>query len=262
MRRLVSAGVVAITSIALATPALTSSAAATPGTADGAATAVVAAKVKAGKFKIKKSADGVQPGISKLVLTSKGLRGKGKVKYTITGDNGAVLKGKAKVKKGKAKYLVPALGTGHYKVKAKFNGRKGKTKFEVYDSAMTLSTTAVSCYRSDFKSPYTKKSTQLSGSVKYKGAPATSGYVDVYQNGNAAGGASSPYLLRFASVNPANGTFNFTTGFCSAVINGGTGSALKAGLANGQYQFQAYYTKDAGYDDYFSSNYITVTVQD
>ena len=81
-------------------------------------------------------------------------------------------------------------------------------------------------------------------------------------NGNAAGGSSSPYLLRFASVNPANGTFTFTTGFCSSIINGGTGSALKAGLPNGQYQFQAYYTKDAGYDDYFSSNYITVTVQD
>ena len=71
-----------------------------------------------------------------------------------------------------------------------FKGRKGKTKFEVYDSAMTLSTTAVSCYRSDFKSPYTNKSTQLSGSVKFKGAPANVGYVDVYQNGNAAGGAT------------------------------------------------------------------------
>ena len=254
MRRLVSAGVIAITSLALATPALTSPAAATPGTAD---TAVVAAKVKAGKFKIKKSADGVQPGISKLVLTSKGLKGSGKVKYTITGDNGAVVKGKAKVKKGKAKYVVPALGTGHYKVAAKFNGRKGKTKFEVYDSNLTLNTTTVVCDRSG-----SQYSTRVSGSVKYKGAPATSGYVDVYQNGNAAGGSSSPYLLGFASVNSATGTFDFVTGFCSRVIYGGTGSALRSGLPNGQYQFQAYYTKDAGYDDYFSSNFITVTVQD
>lgn len=252
MRRLVSAGVIAITSLALATPALTSTAAATPGTAD---TAVVAAKVKAGKFKIKKSADGVQPGISKLVLTAKGLRGKGKVKYSITGDNGVAFKGKAKVKKGKAKYLVPALGTGHYKVKAKFKGRKGKTKFEVYDSNLTLSTTALTCDISDYKAR-----TPLSGSVKYKGGPATSGYVDVYQNGNAAGGSSSPYLLTFASVNTATGTFDFGTKICDRVITGGTGSALSNGLPAGNYVFQAYYTKDAGYDDYFSSNLISVTV--
>ncbi|MBM0127454.1 hypothetical protein [Pimelobacter simplex] len=256
MRRLVSAGVVAVASIALATPALTSTAAATPGTAD-VSTAAVAAKVKANKFKIKKSADGVQPGISKLVLTAKGLKGSGKVKFKIDGAAGTVYKKKAKVKKGKAKLLVPALGTGQYKVKASFKGRKGKTKFEVYDSNLTLNTTTVVCDRSG-----SQYSTRVSGSVKYKGGPATSGYVDVYQNGNAAGGSSSPYLLGFASVNSATGTFDFGTGFCSRIINGGTGSALRSGLPNGAYVFQAYYTKDAGYDDYFSSNFINVTVQD
>jgi hypothetical protein len=253
MRRLVSAGVIAITSLALATPALTSTAAATPHTAD---TAVVAAKAKAGKFKIKKSAPGVQPGVSKLVLTSTGLKGKGKVKYTVTGGSGVVLKAKAKVKKGKAKYLVPALGTGHYKVKASFKGRKGKTKFEVYDSAVTLSSTTLTCPRSDYS-----KGTRLTGSVKYKGAPATGGWVDIYMNGNNAGGSDSPYLLTIQSVTTA-GTFDFGTRICLFAIkgNGKTGNAIQNGLPNGQHQFQAYFERDAGYDDYISSNYFTVNI--
>ncbi|WP_436699320.1 hypothetical protein [Nocardioides sp. BYT-33-1] len=248
MRRLVSAGVVAITALALATPALTSTAAAAPGT-DG---PVVAAKVKAGnKIKVKKSAAGVQPGISKLVLTASNLRGSGKVKFTVTGDNGVTLKGKAKAKKGKAKYTVPALGTGHYKVKVKFKKQKGKTKFEVYDSALTLNTTALTCSISN-----SSNRTKLSGNVKYRGAPATGGYVDIYKDGNIAGGSQSPSYLAMASVN--NGAFDFSTTVCSRVISGTT--TIPKGVANQSYTYQAYYTKDSGFDDYFSSNLITVTV--
>ncbi|MDQ6522274.1 hypothetical protein RB608_01615 [Nocardioides sp. LHD-245] len=254
MRRLVSAGVVAITAVALATPALTSAATAAPGT-DG---PVVAAKVKAGnKIKVKKSADGVQPGISKLVLTATKLRGSGKAKFTIAGDNGVTLKGKAKAKKGKAKYTVPALGTGHYKVKVKFKKQKGKTKFEVYDSALTVSTTTLTC---DISTP--ASSTPLSGSVKYKGGPATTGYVDFYQNGNVAGGSQSPSFLGFESFYPAgSGQFNAGTDFCREITSGtGLAGGNLAPFGPGTYTFQAYYTKDAGYDDYISSNFLTVTV--
>lgn len=253
MRRLVSAGVVAITSLALATPALTSTANAAPGTADrAAASTTVAAKAMAKKFKIKKSAPGVQPGISKLVLTAK-VQGRGKVKFTITGDNGAVVSQKAKVKKGKAKLLVPALGTGHYSVKAAFKGRKGKTSFEVYDSALSLSTTTLTC---SISNPSNR--TRLSGSVKYKGAPATGGYVDIYRNGNAVGGSQSPDYLTMASVHAPGGAFDFSTGVCSRVISGT--SKMAPATAGQQIMFQAYYTKDSGFDDYFSSNVITVNV--
>ncbi|GAA1522860.1 hypothetical protein [Nocardioides humi] len=268
MRRLASAGVVVITSIALATPALTSTAAAAPGTADSPATsaagyaAKVKAKAKKNKIKIKKSAPGVQPGIKKLVLTATKLRGSGKVKFTITGDNGVSLKAKAKAKKGKAKLNVPPLGTGHYKVKAKFKKQKGKTKFEVYDSALSVSTTTLTCSISN-----AAKRTPLSGSVRYKGAPAATGYVDFYRNGNIAGGNQSPDFLGFASFSPA-GSGQFKTGsdgkgFCTKITSGsGLAGGNIAPLGKGTYTFQAYYTKDAGYDDYVSSNFLTVTVVD
>lgn len=260
MRRFASLGVAAVTTLALATPAAlvatAGSASAAPGVV-AAAEKSVAAKPKARKLKIKKSAAGVQPGIAKLTLTVKGLKGKGKVKFTITGDNGVSLKEKAKVKKRKAQLLVPALGTGQYKVKAKFGKQKGKTKFEVYDSALTVSTTTLTCSISN-----NAASTPLSGSVKYKGGPAQTGYVDFYQNGNLEGGSSSPFFLGFASFSPAgSGQFNTLTNFCRAVTSGtGLAGGNTPNFGVGQYTFQAYYTADAGYDDYISSNFLTVNV--
>jgi len=213
---------------------------------------------KKNKIKIKKSAPGVQPGIRKLVLTATKLKGRGKVKFTITGNNGVSLKAKAKVKKGKAKLLVPPLGTGHYQVKAKLKKQKGKTNFEVYDSALTVSTTTLTC---DISNP--EQSTKLSGSVRYKGGPAQSGYVDFYQNGNIAGGSDSPYFLGFESFYPAgSGQFNSGTDFCREITSGtGLAGGNLAPFGPGTYTFQAYYTKDAGYDDYISSNFLTVTVR-
>jgi len=260
MRRFASLSIAAVTTLALATPALVStatSASAAPGTTVSAVEKSVAAKPKARKLKIKKSAAGVQPGIAKLTLTVKGLKGKGKVKFTITGDNGVSVKEKAKVKKRKAELLVPALGTGQYKVKAKFGKQKGKTKFEVYDSALTVSTTTLTCSISN-----NAASTPLSGSVKYKGGPAQTGYVDFYQNGNIEGGSSSPYLLGFESFSPVgSGQFNSGTDFCRAVTSGtGLAGGNTPNFGVGQYTFQAYYTADAGYEDYISSNFLTVNV--
>ena len=94
--------------------------------------------------------------------------------------------------------------------------------------------------------------------MKYKGAPATGGYVDIYRNGNAVGGSSSPDYLTMASVHAPGGTFDYGTGVCSRVLNGT--SKMPAATTPQTIMFQAYYTKDSGFDDYFSSNVITVNV--
>jgi hypothetical protein len=259
MRRFASLGVAAITTAALVVPALATAATAAPGSSSSTGASAVAEKAKPKakkkKLKVKKSADGVQPGIAKLVLTVKGA--KGKVKFTITGDNGVSVKGKAKAKKNKAEFLVPALGTGQYKVKAKNGKRKGKTKFEVYDSALTVSTTTLTC---DISTP--TASTPLSGSVKFKGGPATTGFIDFYKDGNVAGGNASPSFLGFDSFNPpGSGAFNSGTDFCQQITAGtGLAGGNLAPLPAGQYVFQVYYTADAGYDDYISSNFLTVNV--
>ncbi len=259
MRRFASFGVAAVSAIALATPALTAPATAAPASSSVAASQVVAAKAmaKGKKFKIKKSQPGVQPGIAKMQLSVKGLSGKGKVKFKIAGSNGVAFTGKAKVKKGKAKYNVPALGTATYAVKASYKGRKGKTTFEVYDSAMTLSTTNVTCDISTYAS-----STPLSGSVKYKGGAPATGYVDFYKDGNVSGGSQSPSFLGFVSFNPpGSGQFNAKTDFCRQITSGtGLAGGKLAPLGVGTYNFQAYFTPTPSYAEYISSNFITVTV--
>ena len=90
-------------------------------------------------IKLKRSAKGVQPGIGKQKITAI-VNGGGKVKFTLKGT-GFKKNKNVKVKNGKAVYKVPPLGTGTYKVTGSFQGKKAKTKFEVYNSALSVNST-------------------------------------------------------------------------------------------------------------------------
>jgi hypothetical protein len=253
VHRIAKLGVAAVAAIALATPALTTVADAAPA---GHQSVVAKHKKKPAKLKLKKSAKGVQPGIAGMSITAVGV--KGKVKFTVKGDAGKVASGKVKAKKGKAVYAVPPLGTGKYKVSAKAAGKKpGKTKFEVYDSQLTVNTTSYTFSAANASKCYSQPGINLTGSIRYKGAPATTGYADVYENGQIAGGSSSPYLLGFTGLR-ADGTFDYTDFLCD-VVNGGTGSAETA-KGPGVYHYNVYYTADADYFGYISSNEIVVTI--
>lgn len=246
MRRLALLAVASITSLALATPALTVSAQAADGTSDRVVQTDNAKKKKKSKItKLKRSDKGVQPGIQGMKLTAN-VSGKGKVKFTIKGVGTKIGK-KVKAKNGKAVYDVPPLGTGKYKVTAKLGKSKKKTKFEVYDSALTVNQTTFTVSASD---PYNPSVPPLSGVVKFKGKPATTGYVDLYLNGNVKGGSSSPDFLGFGTIT-AGGAFTYSS-FASRV-------ALKYPTP-GTYSFVAFYTDGPEYADYISSNVIVVTV--
>jgi hypothetical protein len=231
-----------VTSLALATPALTVSATAAPDGSNKSA-AVATVDKKKPSIKLKRAAKGVQPGIGKQKITAI-VNGGGKVKFTLSGE-GIKKNKKVKVKKGKAVFKVPPLGTGTYKVKGTYNGKKDKIKFEVYDSALTLNSTSFTVSASD---PYTGN-VPLTGTVRFKGKPASEGYVDLYKDGKHNGGASSPHLLGFGTVQP-DGSFTYQY-FGPAVAN-------KYGV--GTWSFQAYYTDSPSYADYVSSNFIVVTV--
>ena len=97
-------------------------------------TSVVAKKKPS--IKLKRSAKGVQPGIGKQKITAI-VNGGGKVKFTIKGT-GFKKNKNVKVKNGKAVYKVPPLGTGTYKVTGSYQGKKAKTKFEVYNSNLQV----------------------------------------------------------------------------------------------------------------------------
>ena len=78
----------------------------------------------------------------------------------------------------------------------------------------------------------------LTGSVQFKDAPATKGYVDIYQNGNVTGGSGSPDYCCMAAVQ-SGGTFSFSGySFLGKVQDKGPGT----------YSYQAFYTDDAGFD--------------
>jgi len=250
MRRLAVLGVASVTTLALATPALAVAAtAASDGSSNRSTHAAQAASTVAEKaaskkratIKLKRAEKGVQPGIGKQKITAI-VNGGGKVKFTLKGT-GLKASKKIKVKKGKAVYDVPPLGTGTYKVVGKYAGKKAKTKFEVYDSALTINQTSFTVSKSG---PLTNA--QLTGSVKFKGKVATGGYVDIYKDGNIKGGSSSPDFLSFATVQ-SNGTFSYPVA-----------DRVALRYPVGTYTFQAYYTDDPAFADYISSNFITVTV--
>ena len=258
MRRLAILGVASVTTLALATPALAGIATAAPsGTGTTSSTSQVAAPTVAKKkptIKLKRSAKGVQPGIGKQKITAI-VNGGGKVKFTIKGTNYKKNKN-VKVKNGKAVYKVPPLGTGKYKVTGTYLGKKAKTKFEVYNSNLTVNSTTFTFSASANEQTYLP----LSGSVLFKNKPATSGYVDIYLDGKFKGGSDSPQFLGFTSIKDG-GVFDASYNFGSQITKGSglAGGNLPA-FGPGTYQFQAYYTDGPEYSDYISSNFITVVV--
>ncbi len=182
-----------------------------------------------------------QPGV-KVTAKFKG-RAKGKVKFT---QNGADL-GTVKIKKGKASVQLPQTNApGIYKIKAKWKKAVAKAKVTVYDSSLSLSAVSFTVSKSATTEP-----TRMNGTVKFKGAVANKGYVDIYKNGNVKGGSGSPDYCCMASVQD-DGTFEFSGyTFLDEVAD-----------ANepGTYNYQAFYTDDAGFDDYIYSSPIVVTV--
>lgn len=239
---------------ATAAPATAAPVAQTAQTAHAAVLAPTVTTAAPGKIKVKKAAKGIQPGIGKQKITAF-VKGSGKVKFTLKGE-GIKKNKKIRANKGKAVYKVPPSGTGSYKVTATYNDRKGGTKFKVFNSNLTVNSTTFTVSASAAATTYAT----LSGSVFFKDAPATDGFVDFYQDGNIKGGQDSPSFLGFDSI-AADGTFDTGTGFLSQITkdSGLAGGNLPA-FAPGTYTFQAYYTDDAEFKDYISSNLITVVV--
>jgi hypothetical protein len=249
MRRLAILGVASVTTLALATPALAGAATAAHDGSSTRSSHAASAKVekvekKKPSIRLKRSKKGVQPGIGKQKITAR-VNGGGKVKFTLKGT-GIKLKKNVKVKNGKAVYKVPPLGTGKYKVQGTYNGKKAKTKFKVYDSALTVNATTFTVSASNAYNT----SVPLTGNVKFKAKPAkVGGYVDLYKDGNTKGGAESPDFLGFGTIVEGGGfTYQYFAKDVAATYGVGT------------WNFQAFYTDDAGFDDYISSNFIVVTV--
>lgn len=215
------------------------------------AEAFQARKGKKGKIKLSTSAPGAQPGIGGVVVTAKKLKGSGKVTFKLS--TGVKL-GKAKVKKGKAKITLPPMVTGDYTIKAKLGKAKGSTSFRVYSSAVTLNSTSFTVS----KSAYTGQQT-LSGSILFKDKVATKGYVDIYRDGNKAGGTSSPGYLTMSAVDGA-GNFSFGTSFASRIALETNDDGSATYVAGQTYSFQAFYTEGFAFADYIASNFITVVV--
>lgn len=254
MRRLALLVGASATALAMAAPTLTVAAQAADGTRDRVVQTDLAKK-KQKIIKLKRAAKGVQPGIGKQKITAT-VVGSGKVKFTLKGE-GFKKNKKVTVKKGKAVYKVPPLGTGKYKVTAKFGSSTKKTKFKVWNSALSVNSTTFTFSASASScSGYAP----LSGTVLFKDKPASGGYVDFYQDGKAKGGSESPHFLGFTSIEPG-GTFNASYYFgCQITKGSGLAGGNLPAFGPGTYTFQAYYTDDAAYEDYISSNFITVVV--
>jgi hypothetical protein len=237
----------AVAALALAVPTGTmvaTSQAASGVSASAAAPApVVAKKAKKARIKLKSSAKYShvgQPGVTLTAIVKKSA--KGKVTFSVNGAKA----GKAKLKKGKASFTMPSNGPGTYKVTAKYKGAKKSTKIRVYNSAIQVSATAFTISKAtpSYDLP------ELTGSVVFKDSPANKGYVDIYQDGRNKEGSQSPYYCCMASVSDT-GTFDFGSYTFLAEVQE---------KDPGTYSYQAFYTDDAGFDDYIYSTPITVTV--
>lgn len=233
---------------AVATATLVGTAAATaPATAAGdvASAHQAAAKKKKPKIKVSTDKPGSHYGQVGVKVTAKTKAKKGKVTFTVKGTD---IKAKKKIKKHKAKFTVPAgLNPGKYKVVAKAKGAKGSTKFEVYNSSLTLNAVTFTVSQAG----YCTADPVMNGTVLFKGKNPSEGYVDIYKDGNIKGGSSSPDFVTFDSVKPG-GAFEFGT--CDSLW-----SEIKD-YGPGTYQFKALYTPTASYAEYIYSSWITVTV--
>jgi hypothetical protein len=185
-----------------------------------------------------------QKGVKLTAIVRNGKRAAaGKVTFSVNGSKAA----KKKLKKGTATFRLPSTNApGSYKVTAKYKGLKKNTKIRVYNSALQVSSTTFTISKAtpSYELP------ELTGSVVFKDTPANKGYVDIYQDGRNKGGNDSPYYCCMSSV-ADNGTFDFNTYFLSEV---------QEAKQPGTYTYQAFYTDDAGFDDYIYSTPITVVV--
>lgn len=209
--------------------------------AHSAVTGDLAARKGKSKIKLKLSQEGFNAGMPPITVSAKvkGVK-KGKMTFSVGKS-----KKKVKIKKGKAHYTVPAaLGPGVYKVRAKFGHRKGKKAFSVWSSKLTLNQTSVTIQKDNYNNP------NVTGSVIWHGGPATTGYVDFYQDGKFQGGSSSPYLAGFGAIE-SGGVFTMDGYEFESYFE-------DKGLPSGSYTFQGYYTSDAGFDDYIYSTPLTV----
>ncbi|QIG41376.1 hypothetical protein G5V58_00070 [Nocardioides anomalus] len=197
---------------------------------------------RARAIELTKAERGVQPTQSQRITAKVG--GGGKVRFVLKGA-GVRQEAVVKAAKRRAVYDVPLLAPGRYTVKASYRGAKARTRFEVYDSAITVSQTAFTVSAGD---PYAG-STALTGAVRYRGKPGAGGYVDVYLDGNRTGGVASPDLLGFAAV-AADGTFSYPQ-FASRV-------ALRYGV--GTWAFQGFYTSRKDSSSVVASPRVVVTV--
>ena len=197
-----------------------------------------------------------QEGVKVTAVVTKGKKkARGKVTFSL---NGAVVSTR-KLKKGKATYqLANTTAPGTYTVTAKYKNKKKSTSVRVYNSAITLSTTTLTYSAAALAAPYPNRfdtsATAITGTVNFKDAPATKGYVDIYLNGNVKGGSSSPDYCCMTPVDSATGAFEFKH---YSFVN----DLQERGAVPGTtYTYYAFYTDDAGFDDYIYSAPITVTL--
>lgn len=241
--------VVAAVALSAPTAALTTSAHAAPGAGQAAEQAQVLAKPAKKKLKLKLKRTAAyshvgQEGVKVTAVVSKGKqKAKGKVSFSVNGAAAAT----KKLKKGKASYqLSSANAPGSYAVTAKYKGKKKSTTVLVYNSAISLSATEFTVS----KSTQSYDLPSLTGTVQYKDKPATSGWVDIYKDGNKKGGSSSPDYCCMDGV-AADGSFDF----------GGYSFLGKVQeLPVGDYTYQAFYTETASFAEYIYSTPIVVHV--
>lgn len=242
MRKLATLAVATTAALALAAPVATAAPALAGATATLSQVDGLAAPLAA-KIKLTKAKPGTHYGLAGNTITAR-IKGKGKVTFSV---NGTVLK-KSKIKKGKAKVTLPStLAPGTYKVKAKYKKAKGAIKTVVWDSALNVNQATFTVSASQ---PVPYASDVLTGTVKFKGKIATSGYVDIYLNGDNKGGSSSPNYVAMDIVDET-GTFGFSS---SELLE----DAQERGV--GTHQYKAFYTETASFAEYIYSQWITVTV--
>lgn len=253
MRRFATLAASTITALAVLAPIAPATAAPTVTTATSITTAdradAVTTARKARKVRMKTKPRSYshygQRGVKVIAVFGKG--SKGKAKFIV---NGKVEK-KVKVKRGKAAFRMSASAQpGVYKIKAKLRKRVGKTKVRVHNSSLTLSGVEFSISKAAL-SDYSYEVPDLTGTVIFKGKAPSQGFVDIYQDGKNKGGSSSPNYCCMSSVT-TGGAFSFSEySFLRKVAEE---------KPVGTYQYQAFYTPTASFDEYIYSSWITVHV--
>jgi hypothetical protein len=246
--------VVAALALSVPTAAITSAAESAPAgvrTAEAPSYAKKAAKPRIKLTRSKAYSHYGQPGVKTTAIVSKGkAKAQGKVTFSVNGTKVAT----RKLKKGKASYQMAATtAPGTYKITATYKRAKKSASIRVYNSAITVSTTSLT-YSKAAIDAFQYSGTAMTGTVNFKDAPANKGYVDIYLNGNVKGGSSSPDYCCMTPVDSATGSFDFSH---YQFINDLEERGATPGTT---YTYYAFYTDDAGFDDYIYSAPITVTL--